>query len=215
MIWDGASTDLVDGKTWLQHGLTWPVGTSRVALRTEAPCLVVVHATDGEGSAQSVHRVLTARGYSVHFALERDGTIFQFLDPAERVAAHTGGMNGRSVGIEVVCRQSGTLQPVPVKPRPKDEHIYQLVDKAKTPPKWISSRRAPCWGFYPEQLAALKKLVAGLCRLMGVPAELADARDYVPLPERAALRGVIGHAQVTTGHSDPPLAALNLFRKAV
>lgn len=209
MIWDGASTDLVACRTWIQHGLTWPVGASRVALRTEAPCLVVLHATDGEGSAKSVHRVLTARGYSVHFVVERDGTIVQFLDPAERVAAHTGGLNAKSVGIEVVCRQSGSAQPVPTRPRPLDEHIYQVTDAAKT---WVRSRRGPCWGLYQEQLDALGALVPALCKLMGVPAELADGRDYIPKADRGALRGVVGHVQVTTGHSDPPLAALALFR---
>lgn len=211
MIWDGARTDLVDCRTWIETGLTWPVGTSRVALRTEAPCLVVVHATDGEGSHKSVHRVLTARGYSVHFCIERDGTIYQYLDPAERVAAHTGGLNAKSVGIEVVCRQSGSAQPVPANPRPLDQHIYQVVDAAKN---WTRSKRGPCWGLYPEQLASLDALVRALCRLMGVPAELADARDYIPKAGRGTLRGVVGHAQVTTGHSDPPLAALNLFRGA-
>ena len=210
MIWDGARTDLVECRTWIETGLTWPVGTSRVSLRTEAPCLVVVHATDGEGSAKSVHRVLTARGYSVHFALERDGAIYQYLDPVERVAAHTGGLNARSIGIEVVCRQSGSAQPVPVNPRPLDQHIYQVVDANKN---WVRSRRGPCWGLYPEQLNSLKHLAEALCKLMGVPAEIADARDYVPRAERDSLRGVIGHAQVTTAHSDPPCAALDLFRK--
>ena len=52
-----ATFHIVVPATPIQHGLTWPVGTSRVSLRTEAPCLVVLHATDGEGSHRSVHRV--------------------------------------------------------------------------------------------------------------------------------------------------------------
>jgi hypothetical protein len=49
--------------------------------------------------------------------------------------------------------------------------------------------------------------------MMGVPAALADERDYVPREERGALRGVVGHCQVTTGHADPPLGALEPFRR--
>ena len=209
VIWDGAGTDAAGAvHTWLTTGLTWPVGTSRVALRTEAPCLVVLHATDGEGNAKAIFRNLTARGYSVHFAVD-DGVVYQYLDPAERVAAHTGGLNARSVGIEVRCRMSGPDQPRPDKPRSLDQHVYQVVDASKN---WVRSRRGPCWGLYPDDLAALERLVPALCRLMGVPARLADERDYIPRPERAALRGVVGHCQVTTGHSDPPCAALDLFR---
>lgn len=219
VIWDDQRI-VVPGletlRTWHDTGLTWPIGKSRVKLRTVAPRLVVLHCTDGERSARGVHQTLTnadnGRGYSIHFVLEEDGTIVQLLDPATRVAAHVGGLNDESVGIEIECAMTSKVQPVPTKPRPLDRHIYQIAVMKNGVKKWVRSRRGPCWGLYPEQLAALAVLVPALCVLMGVPEKLADERDYVPREERAALRGVIGHAQVTTGHADPPLAALNLFR---
>ncbi len=200
-------------KTWHETGLTWPLGKSRVVPRTVAPHLVVLHATDGEGSAKSVHRVLTSRGYSVHFVVEADGTIVQFVDASTRACAHTGGLNAQSVGIEVVCRMAGAGNPGLRGPRPRDEHIYQVAMMQDGVKRWVRSRRGSCWGLYDEQLEALQRLVPALCRQMRVPAVLADERDYVQPAERIVLRGVLGHAQVTLGHSDPPLAALDLFRR--
>lgn len=216
MIWDDARVLVpeLDVRTWHDTGLTWPVGTSRVALRTRSPDLVVLHATDGEGNAKTVHRVLSTRGYSVHFVVESSGRVVQFVDAATRSCAHTGGLNDRSVGIEVACRMSAAENPGrELGPRPRDEHAYQVVATKGGVKRWVRSRRAPCWGLYPAQLRALELLVPALCRQMGVPPELADERDYVPLAERAALRGVVGHVQVTTGHADPPLAALAFFRR--
>jgi len=40
-------------------------------------------------------------GHSGHFYLDRDGSVYRYVDPA-RVANHTRGFNPRSIGIELV-----------------------------------------------------------------------------------------------------------------
>jgi len=90
--------------TWEEHGLGFLPGTCGVESRERSTDLGVIHYTAGEGSGPQVHRVLKARGLSCHFVVDRDGVIYQFVDPANYRCAHAGGRaNDRSVGIEVAC----------------------------------------------------------------------------------------------------------------
>ncbi|MCO5169732.1 MAG: N-acetylmuramoyl-L-alanine amidase [Planctomycetes bacterium] len=62
--------------------------------------LVVVH-YDVAWTSRNCFRILhDVRGLSCHFLLDVDGTIYQTLDLALR-ARHAGGVNDRSVGIEI------------------------------------------------------------------------------------------------------------------
>lgn len=202
-------------------GLTWRVGQCRVSARTQPVRLGVVHATGGEGRGDDFRRiydVLTRRGYSVHFAVGDSGRVVQYLDPALHVAAHVGGLNVASVGIEVEnpmypFRQLGE--------RAASEGIVQVVSRVPGPLPgdfttrhgarlyWRRSWRRPCLGLTPGQAASMKLLARALSDALGVPWQRADARDYVPHAERARLRGWLGHAQVTLGHGDPSLDSLD------
>ena len=53
-------------------------------------------------SSKMCHRVLKQRGISVHFAIDNDGTIYQFMDMND-VAYHAGGKtwNNKSIGVEI------------------------------------------------------------------------------------------------------------------
>ena len=53
-------------------------------------------------SAESCYKVLTKRGISVHFSIDNDGTIYQFMDMND-IAWHAGGKtwNDRSLGVEI------------------------------------------------------------------------------------------------------------------
>ncbi len=209
LLWDGqqcAAPGLDIALPGTQHGWTWRAGECRVGLRSEPIRLVVIHATDGEGNAAQVHRTLTAKRLSVEFVIERDGRVYQFLDPARYHGAHCGGLNAESIGIEVVCR----LDPHANQwGRPESSQIVQVVDPTA---KWHRSNRRACLGLLAPQVVALTHLVDCLCSHAAIPATLADQRDYIPPNERGALRGVVGHAQVTTKHGDPPLDALAPFR---
>lgn len=197
-------------------GLTWKVGQCRVSARTRPVDLGVVHATGGEGRGDDfarIHGVLTRKGYSCHFAVGDSGAAVQYLDPALYVAAHTGGLNARSVGIEV----ENPMYPVRPGSRARSEGIVQVVSSTKGPLPgdftvrcgvklyWRRSTRKVAMGLTPGQKATLPLLVRALSDALGVPWQKADARNYVPVSERADLRGWLGHSSVTLSHGDPSL----------
>jgi len=203
------ATEVVD---FASTGLTWPVGICHVSRRADPPTQIVIHVTGGEGSGQQVHRALTRRGYSVPFASDPIGTVWQYLDPAWFVAAHTGGLNARSIGIEVVnIGRPAIWRRIPPAEWPNPYHrplssgYVHAVDPQGV---YQRSSRAPMLGLLPDQLAGLRALVTALCGQMGIPCVRADLRPYIPRGERAGLRGVLGHVQVTTAHGDPSLDAI-------
>ncbi len=68
--------------------------------------LVVVHCTelpDMKMAREYGERVLyeAGTGASGHYYIDRDGSVFQYVDPLH-IANHTRGYNPRSVGIEIV-----------------------------------------------------------------------------------------------------------------
>ncbi len=206
-------------KTWFDHGMTWPVGKNYVKHRAAPVGLGVFHATGGEGDAAQVFRSLSVRGYSVEFVLDSEGVVWQFLDPLVHSAAHCGGLNARSLGIEVV----NGMRPYDVtSTRPKSEAIYQVVsDRAPPGPDYVTrngrklyylcSRRKDVTGLRPKQLEALRLLVRVLSAKTSIPHWPGALRDYVPVNERRDLRGWITHSAVTLGHSDPSLDSLSVF----
>ncbi|NJN06012.1 MAG: N-acetylmuramoyl-L-alanine amidase [Rhodobacteraceae bacterium] len=89
----------------------WPLPYAEqlIERRIEDIDLVVIHCTelpDLATAREYGERVLyadTRTGASGHFYIDRDGRIWQYVQPA-RVANHTRGYNPRSIGIELVNR---------------------------------------------------------------------------------------------------------------
>lgn len=211
----------IEAVSFLEHGLDWPVGQNGVKPRVGIPDLGVVHCTAGVSGGQRFFQNITARGHSVEFHIDALGRVWQFLDPLVHAAQHVGGLNARAVGIEV----QNLMYPIDdprEKKRPKSFGIVQVVGATPGPHPndfkvkngvrsyYRRSGRKQCLGLWPGQLIALRALVKALERA-GIPPRLADARDYIPNAERHALRGWVGHVQVTLGHGDPSLDWLSIF----
>lgn len=82
--------------TQLKH---WSRGTTKV---TE----LVIHEPAVRGRAATL-KTLAAKGLSVHYTIERDGSVEQHA-PLDRQCAHAGSPhNRRSVGLEVINRYYG------------------------------------------------------------------------------------------------------------
>lgn len=94
-----AVTVPVEGLQMVQESPAFPpsnYGTRRGA----PPSMIVVHHSDTT-NALATKRALTWRGFSTHYEVDRDGTIYEYLDPAKFVAWHAGGnTNHRSIGID-------------------------------------------------------------------------------------------------------------------
>ncbi len=189
----------------------------------------VVH-YDVCGTSKQCFKVLEARGLSVHFMLDIDGTIYQTLDLKER-AWHASQANSASVGIEVA--QIGAYeQPTAVALRSwyredeqgpyvrLPEHIDQTAirtpDFVARPARSqmfdgvIHGKKYYQYDFTEEQYAALTRLTAALHRVLPRIALDAPRDDEGAVLRRAltddelkSFEGVIGHWHVTTRKTDP------------
>lgn len=84
-----------------ESGLEFTAKNTRCKPIEREPDLITVHAKGGEGNGKQTYRVLLAKKYSVPYSVDRDGTIWQYCDPAVLSCAHMGKGNSRSIGIEV------------------------------------------------------------------------------------------------------------------
>lgn len=184
--------------TWHESGLGFPARPRRAQTAR-----VIVHWTGGERGAEGLHQTLSRRGLSVHFGVEHDGTVYQFMD-ADRTGAHAKSWNLDSIGIEVCCKGIA-----PASPRwPRREH-------AET----IHGRRVRVLGWYPAQLAATAALCETLCRTFGLPLRVPREGDGMlaeawPPRRMRAFRGVVGHYQTTARKLDPGVLVMQQLHDA-
>lgn len=182
-------------ETWQTHGLTFPSQVKRK--RTD---LIVVHWTAGEGDGERVHKTLRDRGLSVHFVIESDGTVVQYMDTSV-LGAHAADMNARSVGIEIVNRATDEADKMPKRPLVREK---------------IRGRDTVYTAFLPAQVRSCLALVMALCEAYGLPIEVprvAPGGDVLPREltwaELEAFRGVVGHFHWSKkGKRDPGLMVL-------
>lgn len=151
--------------------------------RRQPPSLGVIHWTGAENPATTVLATLRARNLSVHFCIDRDGVIHQFVDPGLFRCAHAGWRaNTRSVGIEVVCYGWSNKNPDPDRPR------YTGV---------VHGWKTEMADFYPSQYASLSKLCTLLKSELDIPLSVPDCEARrLDLNELASFSGWCGHLHV-------------------
>jgi N-acetylmuramoyl-L-alanine amidase len=156
--------------------------------------LVVIH-YDAVGNSRDCFKVLQKRGFSCHFLIDTDGTIYQTLDLRER-AWHATIANDRSIGIELAHHGAVETESSQV----QHGEIVGVVQGKRL-------RQPP---FTDAQYDALAKLLPALSRAFPrialdyprgpdgrvIPHKLTDAQF-------AAFSGVIGHFHVQTDKVDP------------
>lgn len=184
------------------------------ARRPEAVRQFVVHHSGGDGpNPGTMYDTLWhARNLSVHYAIEDDGRVWQFLD-ARECAWHAGAHNGISVGAEC-C-----LYPL-AKERPD---FYSAARNAKTGnlphdviEDTIHGRRLTVFAFPDPQVESLARVIAGtwlgLYAATGrptfgsspaFPRDAAGAIPHTVVPAPLEHVGIIGHLQCTTNKIDP------------
>ena len=126
------------------------------------PKMFVCH-WDAALSADSCYRILRKRGLSIHFTIDNDGTIFQYLD-MNHIAYHCGKQNPTTVGVEI----SNAFYPkyqswyqrhgFGKRPMVKDAHVHGRSMK-------------PFMDFYPAQVDALKALMKAVHGALEIPLE--------------------------------------------
>ena len=116
-------------------------------------------------SSEVCYKVLSKRGISVHFSIDNDGTIYQFIDMND-VAWHAGGKtwNNRSIGVEITNAYY-----------PKYQNWYERKGFGERPvvkDAYVHGKKLEeHLGFYPVQIEALKMLMKAVHEATGIPLE--------------------------------------------
>ena len=149
-------------------------------------------------NAKSCFKVLnnTKRKASVHFAIDNDGTIYQFMDMND-IAWHAGGKtwNDRSLGVEI----SNAYYP-------KYQSWYKrngfgerpLITDATVHGKPMEE----FMGFYPVQVDALKALYKSMHQACGIPYETPDGDSTVRSVTSGKYKGFVHHYNVVKNKID-------------
>jgi hypothetical protein len=148
-------------------------------------------------SSAYCHKILEKRGLSVHFGIDNDGTVHQWLD-TQHVAYHAGNraINGNSIGLEIT-------------------NAYELKWQSWYEKRGFGSR--PIWkgaevhgrtlepflGFYDVQLRALAALWEACSFACDIPLELpGNLTGIDPVVADGEFRGFVNHFNITTRKID-------------
>lgn len=178
---------------------------------------IVIHHSGGDGPNPSgMYQTLWFNRFlSVHFALEDDGRIYQFVD-AQEIAWHAGGANGKSIGIECCLFPLVKADPYYYsadncarrKNLPHEQMIQTIQHK-----KWETYRMPD------QQVDALANLCAALWYGLGnteSPKFPRDDKYMVPTSVlsravREKHKGLLGHYHLTDQKWDPAGIDLGAF----
>jgi hypothetical protein len=206
-----------------------PGGGSPAALRKNVDQFVLHY--DACGLSKVCFNVLHARGLSVHFMLDVDGTVYQTLDLQER-ALHATTSNDRSIGIEIANigaypptaaepfalwyrrdAAGGTVLTVPARIRDPGIRTPGFTGRPARPAPVrgvVQGTPLVQYDFTPEQYAALTRLTAALCRIFprikdDYPHDAAGRliTQKLPDPVLANYRGLLGHYHIQENKDDP------------
>lgn len=140
-------------------GLGWDAadkeGRDPIKALSQVVRQVVLH-HDAAVSARSCHQILLARGYSTHFAIDKDGTIYQVADVADQ-AIHATVMNSSSIGIDL-NNPSPLLQEgaAPVDDRPVSKKME------------INGSEFVTTGYTDLQYVSIIELLREICTVLGI-----------------------------------------------
>lgn len=172
--------------------------------------LGVWHWTGGEGSANTLFRVLNKRELGVEFYIDQKGEIWQFCDPALVDTFDAGWVNDRSFGVEIAnYGYRGRNRLAPAKGRGRK--LYTTI---------MNGRSRTFAHFYPAQIAAALSLAEAMSKALGIPRTVPRGMtgfvesNYMN-PERVRqFHGHIGHFHCSNVKSDPGLDLLQAFQAA-
>jgi hypothetical protein len=135
---------------------------------------------------------------SVHFAVDVQGAVYQFMD-TQAFGAHAQGVNDKSIGIEVICK-GDAISP--------SRGVFRVMTAER-----IHNQTVTYAAFTPAQTRTVLALTETLCRAYSLPMKVPLLGPNVyptALPDavRATFQGVIGHLHVKTTKRDPGLEIL-------
>jgi N-acetyl-anhydromuramyl-L-alanine amidase AmpD len=176
----------------VDHALVFSPGMPGTRARTRPVQFGVMHWTGGEGSGPTVYDVLRGRGLSVHFIIDRAGTIWQCADPAFVQCAHVGtSPNEISWGVEITNYGAARTPPAAGAARPRYETI-------------IRGERKTVADFLPAQYTAIWELFNTVHTALQLPKTVySGSAELIPWRQLQDFRGVVGHFHISNRKNDP------------
>lgn len=193
--------------SWCATGLEFKSGKGS-RKRKQPIDLIVVHWTGGEGSVKTMFKTLQKRGYGVEFAINSDGSIYQFCDPCFVDTFDAGIVNRRSIGIEIVNYGYRTSK----------TKIPKLGKKRGTYPCFFRNKEKHFGKFYNSQMLSLVALCDALVACPDLKIKKAIPRnDYdiisktMTQQELKKFSGVLGHFHVSDKKIDPGMQPFDIL----
>lgn len=160
---------------------------------------IVIH-WDAALSTESCFKILKKRGYSTHFSIDNDGTIYQFLN-TNHEAYHAKESNSDSIGIDI--SNAYYL---------KYNDVYERRGFGRRPvitSKVNGEKLGPHLGYYARQISATKELIKSLCDRYDIPLVMPD--KFVKDP--ASTPGIMFHYHLNDGKIDTAGFPLDIIIK--
>ena len=163
-------------------------------------------------STESMAKVISKRGISIHFGIDNDGTIYQLLD-TQHAAWQAGGRrwNHDSIGVEIAnsfyTKYQGWYEKNNLGSRPIVPKGQAIVHN-----KGLGEHL----GFYPIQIEALKALWLAIHEGLGIPLEAPQDKEGKLITtvdkrcEASRFKGFINHYNLTKRKID--CAGLDMLR---
>jgi len=176
--------------------------------------MVVLH-SDITIDSQSCFRVLKQRGFSTHFMINWDGTIYQGTDPAN-MAMHAASelsknVNNHSIGIDVNCLQMNYVSSGEVDAGKAGLAGQMATGATRRMSDVVEINGVPwkSWGYTDAQYDALVKLLQELSthftklKLAAPMDERGEIIWQVPEAIDTEKMGIYGHMHLTAQKFDP------------
>ena len=119
----------VEAEAGLEFNLTAGRPFTNFGQRSKDVDTIVIHESVVKGR-EPTHRVLEDKQLSIEYMVDEDGSVTQHIDPEKGYGYHgggkhlnTGGVNGRSIGIEIINRYDATAADENDGPRIIDDYL--------------------------------------------------------------------------------------------
>lgn len=181
----------------VNHSLQFTIGEDGTGNRTRFQPLVggVLHWTAAENPGNRVFTTLTTKNISVHFAMDPDGTVWQYADPARVYTLNAGRSLGEKTwAIEIA--NYGAASPSRIPDRARDRPGYTAV---------VNGRERRIADFYDIQYQNIFELCDLIHDTLNLP-KVVYTSPHEFVSWASGLRdaeGILGHYHAATNKIDP------------
>jgi N-acetylmuramoyl-L-alanine amidase-like protein len=178
----------------VNHSRKFRVGTSGTGFRNQPLVGGVLHWTAAENPGNRVFSTLSTRGISVHFAMDPDGTVWQYADPGRVYTLNAGRSLGQKTwAIEIA--NYGMASPSRIPTSGRSRGTYQAP---------VHGRMRTIADFRPVQKRNLFELADLIHTELRIPKRvLVEPDAFIRWNQLRNADGVMAHYHASDDKADP------------